>query len=96
MALSFVGLALFCVLIVAGAVALGQCQGVDGARPLPAAVKGERAARDVKREDVLAWIKDNKAGIIVALAASAIAGLAIHPALRVLADEVAAHLLLAA
>jgi hypothetical protein len=45
------------------------------------------AARDVNKAGVLAWIKDNKAGIIVALLVTTIAGLAIHPALRVLADE---------
>ncbi len=45
------------------------------------------AARDLSKADVLAWIKDNKAGLLVALLATAIAGLAIHPALRVLSDE---------
>jgi hypothetical protein len=45
------------------------------------------AARDLRKADVLSWIKDNKAGIIVALVVTTIAGLAIHPALRVLADE---------
>lgn len=45
------------------------------------------AARDVHTADVIAWIKDNKAGIVVALAVTVIAGLAIHPALRVLSDE---------
>jgi hypothetical protein len=45
------------------------------------------AARNLKGADVLAWIKDNKSGIIAAVVVTAIAGLAIHPALRVLADE---------
>ena len=44
-------------------------------------------ARDVRWPDIIAWIKDNKAGIIIALAITLIAGFAIHPALRVLSDE---------
>jgi hypothetical protein len=44
-------------------------------------------ARGVKKTDVVAWIKDNRAGIIVAVVTTVIAGLAIHPALRVLSDE---------
>jgi len=44
-------------------------------------------ARNVRKTDVVAWIKENKAGIIAALIVTTIAGLAIHPALRVLSDE---------
>jgi hypothetical protein len=35
----------------------------------------------------VAWIKDNKIGILIALAVTLVAGFAIHPALRVLSDE---------
>lgn len=44
-------------------------------------------AREVRRPAIVAWIKDNWAGILVALLVTAIAALAIHPALRVLSDE---------
>jgi hypothetical protein len=43
--------------------------------------------RDLRKADIVAWIKENKAGIIAALVVTTIAGLAIHPALRVLSDE---------
>jgi hypothetical protein len=45
------------------------------------------AARDLSKSDVVAWIKENKAGIVVAVITTVIAGLAVHPALRVLSDE---------
>jgi 4-amino-4-deoxy-L-arabinose transferase-like glycosyltransferase len=44
-------------------------------------------ARDVRKATVVEWVKENKGGIIIALAVTLIAGLAIQPALRVLADE---------
>src|ERR1035437_5569101 len=44
-------------------------------------------ARDVRKADIVGWVKENKAGIIIAVAVTLIAGFAIHPALRVLADE---------
>lgn len=44
-------------------------------------------ARDVRAADVVAWIKDNKAGIITTLLVTTITALAVHPALRVLSDE---------
>ena len=45
------------------------------------------SARGLRWPDVITWVKENKAGIIVAAAVTLIAGLAIHPALRVLSDE---------
>ena len=45
------------------------------------------AARDVHRADLVEWVKENKAGIIIAVLVTLIAGLAINPALRVLSDE---------
>lgn len=45
------------------------------------------AARGVRRADVMAWLRENWPGIAVALAVTAIAGLAIEPALRMLSDE---------
>ena len=45
------------------------------------------AVRDVRREAVLAWVKENWPGLVVALAVTLVAGLAVHPALRVLSDE---------
>jgi hypothetical protein len=44
-------------------------------------------ARDLRKAAILDWIKENKAGIIIALIITIISGLAIHPALRVLSDE---------
>jgi 4-amino-4-deoxy-L-arabinose transferase-like glycosyltransferase len=44
-------------------------------------------ARDVRTPAIALWIKDNKAGIIVALLVTVVSALAIHPALRVLSDE---------
>jgi hypothetical protein len=45
------------------------------------------SARDLQKGDVVAWIKENKAGIVTALVLTTITGLAVHPALRVLSDE---------
>jgi 4-amino-4-deoxy-L-arabinose transferase-like glycosyltransferase len=44
-------------------------------------------AREVRKATVVEWVKENKGGIIIALAVTLIAYLAIQPALRVLADE---------
>ena len=44
-------------------------------------------ARDVDREKAVAWVKENWPGVVVALVVTAIAGLAVEPALRVLSDE---------
>src|SRR5664279_162762 len=44
-------------------------------------------ARDVRKPAIALWIKDNQAGIIVALLVTVVSALAIHPALRVLSDE---------
>jgi len=44
-------------------------------------------ARDLRKDSFLAWVKENKAGIIVAVLVTVISALAIHPALRVLSDE---------
>jgi len=45
------------------------------------------AARDLRGKDVVIWAKENRAGIVIAALVTLIAGLAIHPALRVLSDE---------
>ena len=45
------------------------------------------AARDVRRETLVAWAKENWPGLVVALALTVIAWLAVHPALRILSDE---------
>ena len=45
------------------------------------------SARGLTKAAVLDWVKDNKAGIAIALAVTVVAALAVHPALRVLADE---------
>jgi hypothetical protein len=45
------------------------------------------AARGTGWRDVVAWVKDNRAGIVIAFAVTVIAALAIQPALRVLSDE---------
>jgi hypothetical protein len=45
------------------------------------------AARDVRRETVVAWVKDNWPGLVIALVVTIIAWLAIQPALRILSDE---------
>lgn len=44
-------------------------------------------ARDTRWRDVAAWVKDNKAGLIVAVGATVIAAWSIEPGLRVLSDE---------
>lgn len=45
------------------------------------------AARDVRRETVVAWLKENWPGLLIAAAVTVIAALAVEPALRVLSDE---------
>ena len=45
------------------------------------------AARDVRRETIVAWVKENWPGLVIAFVVTVIAWLAIHPALRVLSDE---------
>ena len=45
------------------------------------------AARDVRRETIVAWVKENWPGLVIALAVTVIAWLAVHPALRILSDE---------
>ena len=45
------------------------------------------SARGLTRATVWDWAKENKAGIIIALAVTVITALAVHPALRVLSDE---------
>jgi hypothetical protein len=45
------------------------------------------AARDVRRETITAWIKANWPGLVVAAVVTAVAAMAIHPALRILSDE---------
>lgn len=45
------------------------------------------AARGLGRAGIVAWLKDNHAGIAVALAVTVVAALAVQPALRLLSDE---------
>jgi len=45
------------------------------------------AARDLRREDAVVWLKDNYRGLVVAAVVATVAGLAVEPALRVLSDE---------
>ena len=45
------------------------------------------AARDLRAHDLLAWARENWPGLVIALAATVITGLAVEPALRVLSDE---------
>lgn len=45
------------------------------------------AARDLRRETMVAWVKENWPGLVIALALTVIAWLAVHPALRILSDE---------
>ncbi|MEO8905753.1 MAG: glycosyltransferase family 39 protein [Polyangiaceae bacterium] len=45
------------------------------------------AAEDVRKEQVIAWIKENWPGLVVAFALTVIVALAIEPALRMLSDE---------
>jgi hypothetical protein len=45
------------------------------------------AARDSSRASVVAWVKENWPGLLIALIVTALAGLAVEPALRMLSDE---------
>ena len=45
------------------------------------------AARDLRWASVVAWVKDNWPGLVVAFGVTLSAGLAVEPALRVLSDE---------
>jgi hypothetical protein len=45
------------------------------------------AAREVRRETVVAWVKENWPGLVIALVVTIVAWHAIHPALRMLSDE---------
>jgi hypothetical protein len=45
------------------------------------------AARDCSRAAVVAWVKENWPGVLIALIVTAAAGLAVEPALRMLSDE---------
>jgi hypothetical protein len=45
------------------------------------------AARQIRREAAIAWLKANWTGLVVALAVTVIAWVAVHPALRMLSDE---------
>lgn len=45
------------------------------------------AARDLRREDILTWLKENWPGLAVALVVTLVASLAVEPALRMLSDE---------
>jgi hypothetical protein len=44
-------------------------------------------ARDLRRETAVAWAKENWPGLVIAFAVTAIAGMAVDPALRMLSDE---------
>jgi hypothetical protein len=44
-------------------------------------------ARGLTKAKVVDWVKENKAGVLIALGITLISALAIHPALRVLSDE---------
>jgi 4-amino-4-deoxy-L-arabinose transferase-like glycosyltransferase len=45
------------------------------------------AARDLRRTQLLAWVKENWPGLALALLVTIVAGLAVQPALRMLSDE---------
>jgi hypothetical protein len=45
------------------------------------------AARDLRRETIAAWVKENWPGLVIALALTVVAWLAVQPALRILSDE---------
>ena len=45
------------------------------------------AAREVRWATVVTWARENWPGLVTALAVTIVAGLAIHPALRMLSDE---------
>jgi 4-amino-4-deoxy-L-arabinose transferase-like glycosyltransferase len=44
-------------------------------------------ARDFRRDSVVAWVKENWPGLVIAFAVTVITGLAVEPALRMLSDE---------
>jgi hypothetical protein len=45
------------------------------------------AAREVRWATVVTWVRENWPGLVIAFAATIVASLAIHPALRMLSDE---------
>jgi hypothetical protein len=45
------------------------------------------AARDLRRDTIVTWMKENWPGMAIAFAVTIIAALAVHPALRILSDE---------
>jgi len=45
------------------------------------------AGREARRETIVAWAKANWPGLVIAVAVTIVAWLAIHPALRILSDE---------
>jgi hypothetical protein len=45
------------------------------------------AAREVRRDTILTWVKENWPGLVIALVVTVVAWLAIQPALRMLSDE---------
>ena len=45
------------------------------------------AARELRWATAVSWVKENWPGLVIALAVTMVAGLAIHPALRMLSDE---------
>ncbi len=46
-----------------------------------------RSVRDLTKAAVWEWVKENRAGIVMAMVITVITALAVHPALRILADE---------
>lgn len=46
-----------------------------------------QAARELRKDAVIAWAEENWPGLVLAFAVTAIAGLAVEPALRMLSDE---------
>ena len=45
------------------------------------------AARDLRRETIVGWVKENWPGLVIAFVVTVVAWLAVHPALRILSDE---------
>ena len=45
------------------------------------------AARELRREALLAWLKENWPGLVIAFAVTVVVALAVEPALRMLSDE---------
>jgi hypothetical protein len=45
------------------------------------------SARDFRKDTVVAWMKENWPGLVIALAVTVVTGLAVEPALRMLSDE---------